>query len=131
MLSHLNLSAILLAAAAGIAAGAVWYGVFGTLWKRAHGMGEGEPRPGVIAFVLWGMGNLVAAFLLADLLVGFGVDSGVGGLIPAAMVWAGFSVTYMAMSNAFSERSYAVTLIDGGHALASLCAIGFVVGAMS
>lgn len=131
MLSHLSFAAIALAAAAGLAAGGVWYGLFGTLWKRARGLGDESVRPGVVAFALWGAGNLIAAFLLADLLVGFGVESGAGGLIPAAMVWAGFSVTYMAMSNAFAGTSFAVTLIDGGHALVSLCAIGFVVGAMS
>jgi hypothetical protein len=131
MLSHIDFTVVALAAVAGVATGAVWYGVLGTWWKRAHGMGPEGPKPGIFAFALWALGNLVAAFLLADLLADIGDASGPGGLVAGVLLGVGFCVPYMAMSNAFAGKPLALTLIDGGHAVAALAATGLVIGAMS
>lgn len=131
MLGHIDFTAVALAAAAGVAAGAVWYGVFGTWWKRAHGFVSEGPKPGALAFALWALGNLVATFLLADLLADIGDASAVGGMFAGLLLGAGFCIPYLAMSNAFAAKPLVLTLIDGGHALVALGASGLVIGAMS
>lgn len=131
MLSHIDFAVVALAAAAGVAAGAVWFGVLGTAWKRAHGLDAAGLRPGAAAFALWAAGNLVAAFFLADLLSDIGDASGLGGMIVGVMCWAGFALPYMAMSNAFAGKPITLTLIDAGHALVALATCGLVIGANS
>ena len=131
MLDHIDFTVVALATVAAVAAGAVWYGVMGTWWKRARGIGPEAPTPGIPAFALWALGNLAASLLLADLLADIGGASGPGGLLAGAILGAGFCVPYLAMSNAFGGQPFVLTLIDSGHAISALGSSGFVIGAMS
>jgi hypothetical protein len=94
-------------------------------------MNAGGPKPGVLAFALWAFGNLLAAFLLADLLADIGDASAPGGMLAGALLGTGFCVPYLAMSTAFAGKPVALILIDGGHAIVALATIGLVIGAMS
>ena len=51
------------------------------------------------------------------------------GIVSAAFVWLGFVATTIAVNNMFSFRRPKLSVIDGGHWLAVLLAMGIVIGA--
>jgi len=51
-------------------------------------------------------------------------------VISGLFVWGGFMVTIMLANNAFSGARYMLTLINAGHWLAVVVAMGIVIGWM-
>ncbi len=119
------------AAVAGFLTGAVWYSLVGGYWRSALGKTQEEITRRFVPFVVAAIANFVTAYLLANLLSQFGVDSGEGGLAAAALVWLGFTIPYMAMNHSFAGTRISLTLIDGLHSLAAMCVMGYVIGMMS
>ncbi len=122
---------VLTAASAGFLSGIVWYGALGKFWLDAHGKGQEELRIRPLPIIVAAVANLITAYFLANLLAQFGADSGLGGMIAAAMIWLGFTITYIAMSYAVAGARFTLTIIDGFHALLGLCVMGYVIGVMS
>lgn len=125
----LNLIAVLVAAAAGLAVGALWYGVLNKAWTAALSR-DGTARPaGPRALVAALLANLVMAFMLAGVIGHLGAVTLRNGVLSGAFVWVGFVMASMAADHAFQGRRLALTAIAGGHWLAVLLVMGAVIGA--
>lgn len=119
------------AAVAGFLTGAVCYSVIGKYWRAALGRSQEQINRRITPFLVAAVANFVTAYLLANLLVQFGVENGQGGIAASALVWLGFTIPYMAMNHSFAGTRISLTLIDGFHSLAALCVMGYVIGMMS
>jgi hypothetical protein len=122
--------AVLLAAAAGFASGAVWYMTLGERWKVAVGKtdGELEADKSALPFVIGLAASLLTAGLMRHLLA----SSGVGGLGAGFVAGLGiglFMVAPWILTNyAFAGRPRALWWIDGGHVVLACTSIGTVLG---
>lgn len=130
----LSYFAIVLAAVVSFMFGWLWYGVlFSKQWMAAVGKTEEDlkrqgpsPAPFVIAFIA----QLVMAWVLAGVIghLGPGEVTFKNAIIAAALIWAGFVITTLAVNHAFQGAKRALTLIDGGHWLGVLLLQGAVIG---
>ncbi len=135
-----NYLAILLAAAASMFVGFLWYGpmLFGKQWMKLMGYTEkslaaAKTQMGKtygISFLL----ALVTAYVMAHALV-FGNNylgmSGPGaGMQGAFYFWLGFTMPVQATDVLFGGKSWALFKINTGYQLASLMAMGSILGYM-
>lgn len=121
--------AVLVAAVAGFAVGALWYGpVFGKAWMAERGVTQEDAAKANMplifgtAFVL----NLIASFVLDHVLGTYGApDLGlsvmIGGGIALGFIATSFGVNYL-----FSRLSMRLFLIDAGYWLVVYCVMGVV-----
>jgi hypothetical protein len=131
-----NYVAILVAAIAGFAFGAVWYMTLSRQWMAARGLSEAEvrartgrsPLPFIISFVAL----LVMAWMLGGVLLhlarGGTAISLWSGAVAGFFLWLGFVITTMAVNHAFQGERRMLTLIDGGHWLGVLLVQGAILG---
>ena len=129
----MNYLAILVAAAAGFAFGALYYTVLGKAWMAALGKTEAQVRAATtsaLSFVIAAVAQLVMAWVLAGTLghLGEGQVTLRNGVITAGFVWVGFVLTSMAVNHAFQGAKRMLTLIDGGFWLGVLVIQGIVIG---
>lgn len=122
-----NYIAILVAAVAGFAFGAVWYMALAKPWMAAAGLAE-RPKPKPAPFLIAFAAQLVMAWMLAGALGHLGDVSVVAGLITAALIWVGFVATTMIVNHRFQGAKWSLTLIDAGHWLGVLLVMGVVLG---
>jgi len=136
----LNILAIFLAAVAGWLIGTIYYMVLSRPWVEAQGdtmeafskrhaakVAAGTDRiPFVIAF----LAELVMAWIMAGVLghLGPGQVTARNGVITALFLFAGFVLTTGAVNNAFTGRRVLLTLIDAGHWLLVMVAMGVIIG---
>ena len=132
-MGHINFVAVVLAAVAAYAVGALWYGLlFGKAWQAALGIVPGQP-PKV------GMGTVMAGhfvlILLSALLLGhkfarlpglaghlyFMLSGGLGAFFIVPALW----VNYL-----YQGQSRKLALIDAGHWIAAYLAMGAVFWAL-
>jgi Protein of unknown function (DUF1761) len=130
----INYLAVVLAAVAAWAAGAIWYGVLGDAWKAALGWSGTEIKnrtgkmpigPMIVSFVA----ELLMAVLLAGLIAHFGAITVKTGLIVGALCWLAFIATTITVNNAYAGRKVTLTAIDSGHWLVVLLIEGAIIGA--
>ncbi len=129
----MNYLAILVAAGAGFAFGALYYTVLGKAWMAALDKTEAEIRVGAtsaLPFVIAAVAQLVMAWVLAGTLghLGEGQVTLRNGVITAGFVWVGFVLTTLAVNHAFQGAKRMLTVIDGGHWLGVLVIQGVVIG---
>jgi hypothetical protein len=126
----MQLLAVLLAAAAGFAAGAVWYMINGKRWMAAVGRTEADmkadksPLPFVIGFAA----SLLTAGLMRHVFAGAGVSGLGGGLIGGLGVGLFFVAPWIMTNYAFAGRPKTLWWIDSGHVILACSAIGLVLG---
>jgi hypothetical protein len=126
----MQLVAVLLAAAAGFAAGAAWYMVNGKRWMAAVGRTEEEikadksPLPFVIGFAA----SLLTAGLMRHVFAGAEVSGIGGGLIGGLGVGLFFVAPWIMTNYAFAGRPKTLWWIDSGHVVLACSAIGLVLG---
>ncbi len=129
-----NYVAVLVAAVAGWLLGAAWYGVLGKQWMNALGWDEeqirGQRKMPLAAMIISFVALLVMAYLLAGIMAHLGPATIRIGVLSGALVWLGFTITTIAVNNAFQMRNPMLTIIDGGHWLAVLVLQGAVIGAL-
>lgn len=121
--------AVLVAAVAGFAVGALWYGpLFGKAWMAERGITQEDAAKANMplifgtAFVL----NLVASFVLDHVLGTYGApDLGLSVMI-AGGIALGFIVTSLGVNYLFSRESMRLFLIDAGYWLVVYCVMGVV-----
>lgn len=120
------ITALLLAAVASYAIGAVWYGLlFRAPWRRLTGV-SGEASRGEMArsmalgFVL----DLVKAYVMLRIVASMGAYSVATGVEVGFWAWLGLAFTVLADQAVYARRSWVLTAIDGGYYLVSLMAIG-------
>jgi hypothetical protein len=130
--TDVNYLAVLAAAAATFALGALWYSplLFARAWTQAHGytpekvaaMQKSAGRAYAVSFACY----VVMAFVLA-LLAGYtGATTAVQGLWLGFLVWLGFAATIGLTANMFSDKPLATYLIDAGYQLAHLLLMGVI-----
>ena len=129
----MNYLAILVAAAAGFAFGALYYTVLGKAWMAALGKTEAQVRAATtsaLSFVIAAVAQLVMAWVLAGTLghLGEGQVTLRNGVITAGFVWVGFVLTSMAVNHTFQGARRMLTLIDGGFWLGVLVIQGAIIG---
>ena len=119
--------AVLVAAVAGFAFGALWYGLLSKPWMAALGM-TGRPKPSPLPFITAFIAQLAMAWILAGLIGHLGEVTPLRAMISAGFVWAGFVLTTMTVNHRFQSARWSLTLIDGGHWLGVLLVMGLVIG---
>jgi hypothetical protein len=125
---------VLVAAVAGWLLGVAWYGVLGKQWMNALCWEEeqirGQRKMPLAAMIISFVALLVMAYLLAGIMAHLGPATIRIGVLSGALVWLGFTITTIAVNNAFQMRNPMLTIIDGGHWLAVLVLQGAVIGAL-
>ena len=125
----MNHAAVVVAAIVGFLAGAVWYGLLGKQWLAALGKSKDEMKPAPGPFITAAVALLVMAYVLAGAIGHLGEVTPRTGVISGAILWAGLVATTMAVNNAFQGAKPALAVIDTGHWLVVLVAMGGVIGA--
>lgn len=132
----INYIAVLIAAAAGWAAGAVWYTALAKPWMAAVGLTQEQidaarQRPGAsLPFVYAFAANVIMAWVLAGLIGHLGSVTIRSGVISGAFCWLGFVITTMLVNYSFGMRKRMLLLIDGAYWLVVLALMGAIIGAM-
>ncbi len=129
----MHLVAVLLAAAAGFAAGAVWYLVNARRWAAAVGRTEDEVGAdrSALPFVIGFAASLLTAGLMRHVFASGGVSGIGGGLLGGFGVGLFFVAPWILTNYAFAGRPRALWWIDGGHVVLACSAIGLVLGVFS
>jgi hypothetical protein len=132
---NINYLAVLVAAIAAFAIGALWYSpvLFAKPWMAAHGytpehaaeMRKGAGRAYGVSAVMF----LVMALGLAILVSLLGIGNPVAGLKLGALVWGGFAFPLGLIANMYSNKPIAAFLIDAGYQLVYLLLMGAIIGA--
>src|ERR1700710_2112698 len=109
---------ILAAGVAGWIFGAVWYGVLSKPYQRALGLNPDDCKDKKMPMVPMVMAFL-AAIVMSAVLYQLLTNLGVMGLVPSAVagltIGVGFLATSTLVNNLFQQRSFMLTVIDGGH----------------
>lgn len=126
----INYIAVVIAALTGFSVGMAWYMVLGNLWMAALGKTKEDLKPRPWPFIASIISLLIMAFMLAGVIghLGEGQVTVKNGLITGFTLWLGFVVTTMLVNHAFQGAKPQLTIIDGGHWLAVLLAMGAVIG---
>ena len=130
--SGINYFAVLAAAIAGFAVGMGWYAILGDRWMAALGKSREEllpdGKPPVATMATSFVAELVMAWMLAGLIGHIGAATVRGGIITAFFVWLGFVATTQLVNHRYGRFPLSLTIINTGHWLAVLVAMGTVIG---
>lgn len=126
----INYIAVVIAALTGFSVGMAWYMVLGHLWMAALGKTKEDLKPRPWPFIASTISLLIMGFMLAGVIghLGEGQVTVKNGLITGFTLWLGFVITSMLVNHAFQGAKPQLTIIDGGHWLAVLLAMGAVIG---
>jgi hypothetical protein len=127
----INVWAVLVAAIAFYALGALWYSpvMFARPWMDLLGRKREEMRPAAQGFIVNAIGTLVAAAALAVIVVGGGWTTAVYGLGIGALVGVGFVMTVLLNSVAFEGRPVQLFFINAAYQVIGYCLMGAILGA--
>lgn len=127
-----NYLAILIAAVAAFAFGAVYYSALAEPWKRAAGISADRAKSVTGIFIFTFFAELAMAWIMAGLIghLGPGQVTLKNGLISAGIVWFGFLLTSTAISHRYQGKPWKLTLIDAGHWLGVALILGGVIGGL-
>ncbi|MEO6067625.1 MAG: DUF1761 domain-containing protein [Gemmatimonadales bacterium] len=129
-----NYLAVLVAALATFALGALWYmPLFGKLWLKEHAYTPAQleqmkgtaPRAYGVSFAAY----LVVALVLSALIQLTGIIRWQGGLKLGALCWLGFAATIGLTANMYSEKKFSTFVIDAGYQLVYLMMMGAILAA--
>ena len=126
----MQMIAVLLAAAAGFGAGAVWYMINAKRWAAAVGRTEdalGADRT-ALPFVIAIAASVLTAGLMRHAFASGGVSGIGGGLVIGFGVGLFFVAPWIVSNYAFAGRPKALWWIDAGHVVLACSAIGLVLG---
>ena len=130
--SGIDYIAVLAAAAAGFAFGALWYGALARQWMAAAKLSEADLQmegfAHAVPYLVAAVSQLVLATLLAGLMSHLDRVDLAGGLTTAFWLWLGFVATTMAVNHRFQAKGWDLTAIDGGHWLLSMLIQGAIIG---
>lgn len=129
---NIDYTAILAAAVASWITGSVWYGVLGKQWMAALGWRRedvGNAMP-IVPMITSFVAEIIMALVLLGVLSHMKVSGMQVGLMVAFLIWLGFVATTIVVNNAFSKRTFMLSLIDSGHWLLVLLVQALVLGWM-
>ncbi|KAJ03939.1 DUF1761 domain-containing protein [Sulfitobacter mediterraneus] len=122
--------AVIIAAAAGFAFGAVWYGVLSKPWMEAVGLklgADGKPeRSSKTPFILAGIAMILVAGMMRHTFSLSGIDTMGKGLLSGLGVGLFFISPWIMINNGYAGRPFRLTLIDSGYATFGCAIIGLV-----
>lgn len=128
----INYLAVILAAIASFAFGALWYNVLARPWMAAAGKNEADIKAqtgkGSSPFIIATLALVLMAWMLAGLIGHLGVRTLENGLITGFLIWLGFIITTMSVNHAFQGNPWSLTVIDGGHWLGVMLVQGAIIG---
>ncbi len=133
ILGKLNWWAILLATLSSFLVGFLWYDkrAFGKQWMKLVGLTEKQLNNSKnmgAAFTWTAIASFVSAIALGYLMVALGVTGFLEGLLFGGILGAVFRLGGHIIHNGFSRRPAALTVIDGGHDVIALAAMGALIG---
>ena len=128
----INWLAVLAAAVAAYAIGAVWYVALGKQWMAALGKTREElPGNATMGYVGSAIVALVAAVVLAIFIVNLDPDrkgSATTGAVAGITAAVGFGATVMLSDALFAGRRITLWLINSGHQVVALGVAGAILG---
>ncbi len=130
----MGIVAVLAAAVAGFAFGAVWYMTLAKPWMAAAEVEldeDGKPvnKPSPLPFLVSGICMILVAGMMRHIFAMAGID-GIGKSMVAGLGVGLFFITpWVAMNYAYAMRPPKLTLIDGGYSTIGCAVIGAVLGA--
>jgi hypothetical protein len=124
-----NWLAIVVAAIAAFAFGAVWYMSLSRQWMAALGKTREQLNVGFTPFIWSIVVELVMAYFIALFTPGLTGAVTVGNaMLVGALVWIGFVITTLILNHRYEGMKWSLTAIDGLHLLGVLLIEGFVIG---
>jgi hypothetical protein len=129
----MELIAVIIAAIAGFAVGAVWYIALSRHWIVAAGIrlgpdGKPDGSGSAMPFLVSGLAMLVVAGFMRHIFAMSGIDTMGAGLVAGLGVGLFFITPWLAMSYAYAARPAKLTVIDGGYAVIGCAVIGAILG---
>lgn len=124
-----NWLAVIVAAIASFAFGAVWYMSLSKQWLAALGKTREQLNVGYTPFIWSIVVELVMAYFLA--LITPSLTGGItvtGTMLVGAHMWLGFVITTLIMNHRYEGMKWSLTIIDGLHLLGVLLVQGLVLG---
>ena len=122
--------AVIIAAAAGFAFGAIWYTLLQRPWTEASGIevdATGKPvNFSVTPFILSGIAMLLVAGMMRHSFALSGIDTAMKGLVSGLGIGLFFISPWIMINNGYGRRPFKLTLIDGGYATFGCAIIGLV-----
>ena len=126
----MNFLAVIIAATAGFAFGAVWYGVLSKPWMDAVGLklgADGRPEgSSKTPFILAGIAMILVAGMMRHTFSLSGIDTTGKGLLSGLGIGLFFISPWIMINNGYAGRPFRLTLIDGGYATFGCAIIGLV-----
>lgn len=121
---------VLIAAIAGFALGAVWYGVLSKQWIKAAGVAVGEdgkPQGGSPLLMFYGfLCVLVVAGMMRHAFMMAGIETFGKGLISGLGIGLFFITPWITLNALFGMKPKELPMIDGGYATLACGVIGAV-----
>ncbi|MGD1888765.1 MAG: DUF1761 domain-containing protein [Cohaesibacteraceae bacterium] len=108
--------------------GSVYYGALAKPWAAAQGKLPSDFKPSASLFITSFIAELIMAWMLMGMMGHASAVTVQAGLISGAFLWFGFVITTMVVNHAYGGAKRALTVIDGGHWLLVLLAMGAVLG---
>ena len=128
----MEIISVIAAAIAGFAFGAAWYMALSKQWVAASGIEvdeNGQPvNPSKTPFILAGIAMLLVAGMMRHMFAMSGIDTLAAGLVGGLGVGLFFISPWIMINNAYGDRPFNLTLIDGGYATFGCAVIGAVLG---
>lgn len=124
--------AVIVAAVAGWAFGAVWYMTLSKPWVAAANIkvdGNGRPvNESALPYILSMVAMILVAGMMRHTFALSGIDTFGKGLTSGFGVGLFFISPWIMINNAYGGRPFKLTLIDGGYATFGCAIIGAVLG---
>ena len=128
----MEIISVIAAAIAGFAFGAAWYMALSKQWVAASGIEvdeNGQPaNQSKTPFILAGVAMLLVAGMMRHTFAMSGIDTLAAGLVGGLGVGLFFISPWIMINNAYGDRPFNLTLIDGGYATFGCAVMGAVLG---
>ena len=132
---HFSIIGVLLAAVSAMLIGTIWYSpkVFGKAWMKIIGLSDKDMKKNMgAAMVTLIIVSLLTAYVMS-IFITYTHDYVGGSWISAGMstsilAWAGFALTAIFAHGVFEPRDKKVLYINAGNRLATLLAMGLILG---
>jgi hypothetical protein len=127
----INILAVLVAAIAGVVVNALWYSLIlkrqvATLRTADATIAGRDPAPPMYAVAI--IGQLLMAFVLAEMLNLTNLSGLGGGVLLGALLWLGFTLPGMAQGHTFGYRARGFILVDAANWLIAAVVMGAILG---
>jgi hypothetical protein len=126
----MNYLAVIVAAVAAFAFGALYYGALGSPWMRAARIDPATAKMSAGLFVTSFICELIMAWVLAGVIghLGTGQVTLWNGVVSGFFIWIGFIATTIAVNQRYQGFGWDLTVIDTGHWLGVALLMGAIIG---